>query len=93
MKDKIINFLLVFLLVLLLVNLFSGNKKDNNTQLLNTVTLKTQNSYTIPASVKLIVTNNTANDVSFNTCKDLTVKKDSNLITPNDCNIVKLKPT
>jgi hypothetical protein len=58
MKDKIINFLLVFLLVLLAINLFNGNSK-NNTTVTNSITLKTANSYTIPASVKLIVTNNT----------------------------------
>lgn len=92
MKDKIINFLLIFLLIFLAINFFANNWKNNN-QVPETISLVSEkNSYTIPAWVKLKVTNNTSDDFSFNTCNDLDIKKDSKIIKPEKCNIVKLNP-
>jgi len=47
MKDKIFNFLLVLLLVLLTLNLLAPKKSQ--TALENIISLKTEQSYTVPA--------------------------------------------
>lgn len=89
MKDKIINFLLIFLLVFLAINFFTW--KDDEKVKENTIKLSTQEDYTIPASIKLNVTNDTLEDFSFNTCDNIYIKKDSTNITSNECINVTLK--
>lgn len=89
MKDKIINFLLIFLLVFLTINLFNNNsKKDEQKE--QVISLQTESSYTIPASIKINISNDTPNTATFNTCSDLQIKKDSKIITPSECNILKM---
>jgi hypothetical protein len=58
MKDKLLNLLLLFLLILLTINLFNPKKEEN--KLSNTIVLETQNSYTVPASIKIDVLNQTS---------------------------------
>ena len=89
MKDKIFNLLLVVLLVLLTANLFLWKKEVVNVE--NTISLKTQDSYTVPAGIKVDVQNKTANEFSFHTCADFQIKKDSKIITPEACKDVTLK--
>lgn len=91
MKDKFFNILLVLLLVLLTLNLLSPKKPQ--TTLENTLSLKTQESYTVPAGVKVEVLNKTANDFTFHTCNNFQIKKDSKIITPEKCEEVTLKST
>lgn len=89
MKDKIFNLILVLLLVLLTLNLFMS--KEKKPELENVISLKTQDSYTVPAGVKVEVSNKTANDFSFHTCQNFQIKKDSKIITPELCEDVILK--
>lgn len=91
MKDKFFNILLVLLLVLLTLNLLAPKKPQ--TTLENTLSLKTQESYTVPAGVKVEVLNKTANDFTFHTCNNFQIKKDSKIITPEKCEEVTLKST
>ena len=68
---KILDFLIIFLLVFLVINLFnSENQKDSNTKLLFSVS---DSSYTIPVSVILKVDNWTNEIVKLNTCKDINI--------------------
>lgn len=83
MKDKLLNFLLIFLLIFLTLNLFLEKPKEN--KLSNTISIKTDESYTVPASIKLEIKNETQNNFSFNTCNDLNIKKDSNKIIIEKC--------
>ena len=92
MKDKIINFMLIFLLTLIVVNLFNWN--NSNTQTIdNTIKFTSVKSdYSVPASLGFQVKNNTANDFSFNTCSDILIKKDSKNITlDQSCKDITLK--
>ena len=91
MKDKLCNIRLVLLLVLLTLNLLAPKKPQ--TTLENTLSLKTQESYTVPAGVKVEVLNKTANDFTFHTCNNFQIKKDSKIITPEKCEEVTLKST
>lgn len=89
MKDKIINFLMVFLLVYLTFSLFAG--KQDEKKLSNTISLNTVDSYTVPASVKIEVKNETLTGFSFNTCNDFSIKKDSLTIKPEVCSDITIK--
>ncbi len=91
MKDKIFNFLLVLLLVLLTLNLLAPKKSQ--TALENIISLKTEQSYTVPAWIKVEVSNKTAEDFTFHTCQNFQIKKDSKIITPDVCEEVTLKST
>ncbi len=72
MKEKILNILIVFLLTILLIDLFSWNKElEKNSGLL--VFKMQESTYTIPASPVLLIENNTWKDIVFNTCNDLVV--------------------
>jgi len=77
---KIIDFLIIFLLVFLIIKLIPGweeSKKITNAW----VIISTQSSsYSIPASVKLNVKNLTANEIKFNTCKDISLKSNAWII-------------
>lgn len=83
MKDKLLNFLLIFLLIYLTINLFSNKETEN--KLSNTISLKTDDSYTVPAWVKIEVKNETLTWFTFNTCNDFSIKKDSNIIKNENC--------
>ncbi len=88
MKDKILNFLLIFLFVFLTLQIFFGDKKE--TKEFSWVQVITQKSYTIPANVQVEVQNYTSNTLSFDTCNDFQIKKDDLLIVPTECSEIEL---
>lgn len=71
MKDKILNFLIIFLLTIIVVNVFFKDKDTASTWVLNFKV--EEKSYTIPASPVLTISNNTANTVKINTCNDVAI--------------------
>lgn len=89
MKDKLLNFLLIFLLVFLTLNLFTKEKQEN--KLSNSIILTTDESYTVPAWVKINVKNETSTWFVFNTCENLQIKKDSKIISSNHCKDIEIK--
>lgn len=72
MKDKLINFLLVFLIVFFVLSMFDDSKKTNQTAW-NIIITSESDTYSVPAIVKINVQNNTAKEASINTC-DLKIK-------------------
>jgi len=88
MKDKLLNFLIIFLLFYLTLSLFQFKDKEN--KLSGNIVLKTSETYTIPARVKIEIKNETLNQFTFNTCSDFSIKKDSNIIKPTDCKNVSI---
>ena len=90
MKDKLLNFTLLFLSFFIIVSFFS-NSNNNKTSIDETVKLTSEKSYTVPASVKLNVKNNTSTWFTFDTCKDLQIKKDSKVIVNDKCENITLK--
>lgn len=83
MKDRLLNFLLIFLTVYLLLFLFFPKNDVNNID--TWIKISTQKSYTVPADVKISISNNTPEDVLIDTCSDLEVKKDWNIIKQENC--------
>ncbi len=71
MKDKIMNFLIIFLLTIIVVNVFFKDKEPVSNWLLSFKVDKT--SYTIPASPVLTISNNTILPVKLNTCTDISI--------------------
>lgn len=70
---KILDFLIIFILVFLVVWMFT--KDDETKNLTGGVILSSvNNSYTVPASVQLKVSNQSADEVAFNTCSDVIIK-------------------
>jgi hypothetical protein len=88
MKDKLLNFLIIFLLVYLTLSLFQVKDKEN--KLSGNIVLKTSETYTIPVRVKIEIKNETSNRFTFNTCSDFSIKKDSNIIKQTDCKNVSI---
>lgn len=72
MKDKILNFLLIFLTVFVVLSFFDNWAKKQE-QTWNILISSLSEKYTIPASVKISIKNNSSNDLSINTC-DLKIK-------------------
>ncbi len=73
MMKKILDFLIIFLLVFLIVGLF--NKSDETQTLTGWVVLSSvSSSYTVPASVQLKVSNQSAEEIIFNSCNDVAIK-------------------
>ena len=70
---KILDFIIIFLLVFLIVNYFNWNKTNNVATKADYIVSTAKDSYTIPASVKLTIENNTASWVTIDTCKDIEV--------------------
>ncbi len=68
---KFLDILLIVLLTILVVNIFNWDKKVANN---NAVLFEfTSDSYTIPASVILNVTNNSDKAITFNTCNNVKI--------------------
>jgi hypothetical protein len=65
------------------MNLFFGPEKDVKNQ--TGIKLTHENSYTIPANVKITVENYSSTGIVFNSCSDLKVKKDDSQINPPNC--------
>ncbi|MFA5917190.1 MAG: YidC/Oxa1 family membrane protein insertase [Candidatus Gracilibacteria bacterium] len=92
MKDKILNFLIIFLLTILVVNVFFKDKGNTTTGVLEFKLSNT--SYTIPASPSLLITNNTAKSVKLNTCNDIAINySGEKLVFPKEfCKDLEIKP-
>jgi len=69
---KILDILIIALLIVLILNLFNGNKEESlgNGKIIFEVT---DSSYTIPASVGLKIQNNTSENITLNTCDNIKV--------------------
>jgi len=83
MKDKIINFILIFLLVFLILSLFSNPENNKNidwTLKINSV----EESYALPSAPKLLISNYTADNVNINTCDNIKIKTDWSFLKFND---------
>lgn len=78
MKDKLINFLLVFLIVFFVLSMFDGSKKTTKDNW-NLIIKSASDSYNVPASVKIDLQNNTAKEISLNTC-DLKIKSSAGIV-------------
>ncbi len=78
-NDKILNFMIAMFLTIIIFNLFLPKQKQEAvTQ--NVVLKSTENDYTTPNLPVLQVINNTAKRVTFDTCKDVSITKDSKKI-------------
>jgi hypothetical protein len=89
---KILDFIIIFLLVFLIINLFKDDVKKDTT--IQSIVIKSiENNYTIPASVKLEVQNNSDKELKINTCTNLQINFMGNDIkTPeNFCNDLIIK--
>ncbi len=83
MQNRLLNFLLAFIITILVFNLFFTDKKSEEVKK-QWIFLKFQkNDYTIPNSPVLELENNTDNNITFNTCKNLEIFKDSIKIENN----------
>ncbi len=72
MKTRFLDILIIFLLTFLVMNLFFWeDKKQTNT---GVNFISQSKSYTIPASVKLDIENNSANNIKLNSCNDIKLK-------------------
>ena len=76
-KDKILNFLIALLLALIVFNLFLQPKKTENVVATGVTFKALKTNYTVPNIPILEVNNNTDNEIYINTCKDLSIFKDS----------------
>jgi uncharacterized protein YxeA len=73
---KILDIIIIVLLTIIIVNLFSNN--DTNKQIEEKILITTSdNSYTIPASVKLKITNNKKQDFKVNTCDNIIISNNA----------------
>ena len=87
MKDKIINFLLIFMTVYIILSFFNNDKQTKTIE--NTIIISSvSENYTIPASIKINVKNNTAQTIKLNTC-DLKIKSSAWVIDLWDKNFCK----
>lgn len=79
MKQRLINFLLVFGITLLLAQLFLANK--NQVPATGIVLALTKQEYVIPNIPDLTIENHTASGIVFDTCKEFEIRKDSQLLS------------
>jgi hypothetical protein len=68
---KILDILILFLLTVLVINLFANKSEKQATG--NVIFEATDNAYTIPASVGLNIKNDTQAEISLHTCNDVKV--------------------
>ncbi|MDD4151021.1 MAG: YidC/Oxa1 family membrane protein insertase [Candidatus Gracilibacteria bacterium] len=87
MKDKIVNFLLIFLSVYIVLSFFNNNDKTQTSEN-NIIISPIKTNYTIPASIKINIKNNTTQAVKLNTC-DLKIKSSAGVIDLGDKNFCK----
>ncbi len=92
---KILDFIIIFLLVFFIVNFFNTNKEKQPLVKNNIIVKTTKDSYTIPASVQLLIENNTASGITLDTCEDievnyLWVKKE---FSKDFCKTINIEPT
>ena len=96
-KDKLLNFMIAMFLTIIIFNLFVPKEKPE-TVTQDVVLKSTDNDYTVPNLQILQVINNTAQRVTFDTCKDISISKDSNNIdniaanAPKFCTTASVEP-
>ena len=88
---KILDFIIIFLLVFLIINLFNEDKEVEQKQ--EIVISSIDNSYTIPASVKLLIENNRNEELTFNTCESFKINNSGNYVSLDEsfCKDITLK--
>lgn len=77
---KLVDFLLIFLLVFFTLQFFNNDNEkavDPNGKVLITTN---KDSYSIPASVDLMITNNSPEDVTLNTCENIQLSSSGDII-------------
>lgn len=79
MKDKILNFLIIFLLTFFIVNTFFSPEEDK-TKLSKIVISSISSSYTIPNPPKLNVENFTEEVLMVNPCNDFVIRVDGEIV-------------
>lgn len=94
---KILDFIIIFLLVFLIISLFNSSEQKNNEIVPSSIVLKSiEDSYTVPAWIKLELENKTWTWISFNDCENITIKYtplDKVLDLPNkECKDITVKP-
>ncbi|MGB2110434.1 MAG: hypothetical protein ACPHY8_00395, partial [Patescibacteria group bacterium] len=68
---KFLDILLISLLIILTINLFFGPEKQQEKELTGNILVETTaKDYSIPATVGLKITNNSAETISLNTCEN-----------------------
>lgn len=88
---KILDFIIIFLLVFLIMNLFNDDKQVEQKQ--EIVVSSLDSSYTIPASIKIDVENNRDLPLDFNTCDNFKINSAWNYISMDEsfCKDINLK--
>jgi hypothetical protein len=79
MKSKLTNFLLIFGITLLVAQLFLP--KPNQTPLTGIVLATTKQEYVIPNLPEITIQNHTATGITFDTCREFEIYKDSQKLT------------
>jgi hypothetical protein len=92
---KILDFIIIFLLVFLIINLF--NKDNEKKDTLNPIVIfkSIESDYTVPAPIKIEIENKTDKTIALNTCKDIEIKYTSldRIVTlpENSCKDIEIK--
>lgn len=71
---KILDFIIIFLLVFLIIWLFNKNEETTKIVESNILFKSINDSYTVPAWVKLEIENRTASWITLNTCDNILIK-------------------
>ena len=87
---KILDYILIFILAFLIISFFQEKPEKNTNIAQKNIIIDTKNSgYTVPASIKLNIKNNSWKDLKINTCKDVKIYKDSIEQKIDDKNVCK----
>lgn len=74
-NERLLNFIIAFLLTLIIFNFFFPKEQVNKNN--NNITFTSQKSdYSIPNLATIQIWNNLNKEITINTCKNLTIKKD-----------------
>lgn len=84
---KFLDILLISLLIILTINLFFGPEKQQEKELTGNILVETTaKDYSIPATVGLKITNNSADPIELNTCENISLNHTGEDIELNsDC--------
>ncbi|OIP53102.1 hypothetical protein AUK10_02850 [Candidatus Gracilibacteria bacterium CG2_30_37_12] len=81
MNTRLLNFLLIFFITLLALNWFLPNPTKNTTPQNEVILSVGSTSYISPDIPVIEVHNTTPTSITFDTCRDFSIKKDHNLLT------------
>ncbi len=71
---KILDFILVFLLIFFIFNLFNSEKNKDVQKTENVIFKTIKPDYAVPAWVQLLIENNTQKELSLNTCENIALR-------------------